>query len=343
MSLKRFIKEKISNILFNLLLIIIVNLYLLVSNPFKDYLGDLIYIDIILIILGIVYLFISYRKYKSKYNYFTEVKKGNLEFNIEEANLKSLDNEMMQYIVNFKDCKYEEDINKYKESVNELEEYIDKWVHEIKLPISSITVILDRINDEDISENIRKQVEKINFLVNSVMYGGRASSASENIIINEENLQRLVNKSIKNNAFFLIKNNIEIEVGNLNYSIYTDGKCLIYVFGQIINNAIKYTKGKGKGKIEFLAVDNDKYIELIIRDNGIGIAKEDIKRVFDKGYTGTNGRNSVYKSTGMGLYFSKKILNKLNHEITVNSKVNEYTIFKIRFYKISDYLKVTKM
>jgi len=95
--------------------------------------------------------------------------------------------------------------------------------------------------------------------------------------------------------------------------------------------------------MEFYAEDNKDYIKLCIKDNGIGIAKEDIDRIFNKGFTGSNGRNKVYKSTGMGLYFTKKVLNKLEHEINVESIKGEYTLFNIYFYKISDYLNVIKM
>ena len=82
---------------------------------------------------------------------------------------------------------------------------------------------------------------------------------------------------------------------------------------------------------------------LNIKDYGIGIAKEDQERIFNKGFTGKNGRNTTYKSTGMGLYFSKKIIDKLNHSIEVESVKDKYTLFRIRFYKISDYLSVTKL
>ena len=81
----------------------------------------------------------------------------------------------------------------------------------------------------------------------------------------------------------------------------------------------------------------------MIKDNGIGIDEKDLERVFNKGFTGSNGRNSVYKSTGMGLYFSKKIIDKLDHSIEVESVKDSYTLFIIKFYKISDYLSVTKM
>ncbi|HHN8438363.1 ATP-binding protein [Clostridioides difficile] len=111
-----------------------------------------------------------------------------------------------------------------------------------------------------------------------------------------------------------------------------------YVLDQIINNAIKYSKKVGK--IEFNSKKLENGVVLSIKDFGIGINEEDISRVFDKGFTGKNGRNQLYKSTGMGMYFVKKMIDSLGHEIEVCSKIGSYTIFNIYFYDISDYLSL---
>ena len=158
----------------------------------------------------------------------------------------------------------------------------------------------------------------------------------EDIFFNKVSLDKIVKSSIKNNSFLLIKNNIEVMLNNLDYNVFTDIKCISYILDQIINNAIKYSKQKGK--IEFNAKDIDNGVVFSIKDYGIGIEKEDIGRIFDKGFTGINGRNRLYKSTGMGLYFAKNMIDKLGHKIEVSSKKDEYTIFNIYFYDISDYL-----
>lgn len=96
------------------------------------------------------------------------------------------------------------------------------------------------------------------------------------------------------------------------------------------------------GKIKIFAREDEESIKLFIKDNGMGISPKDIERIFDKGFTGDNGRKTT-KSTGMGLYICKKIANKLNFNIEVSSQVSQYTEFKITFYKIADYFNVTKM
>ncbi|MFU7517173.1 ATP-binding protein [Clostridium sp. HCS.1] len=341
MNLRRFIKEKNFNIIFLISLILIINIYLISINSFKNKLGDLVYLDFIVIIICFIWIYISFTKWKSKYNdiYYSIVKKEDISFQYIKGN--SLEEEIMLKIIEYKDKKCDIQNKEYEEKLRDMEEYISKWVHEIKLPITALNIISEGIDDYALESSVKNETEKINFLVNSIIYGSRATVASEDIFIKEENLEDIVKRSIKNNSFFLIKSRMEVVTRNLNYNIYSDGKWIIYVIDQLINNAIKYSKENGK--IEFYAEDNKDYIKLCIKDNGIGIAKEDIDRIFNKGFTGSNGRNKVYKSTGMGLYFTKKVLNKLEHEITVESIKGEYTLFNIYFYKISDYLNVTKM
>jgi signal transduction histidine kinase len=341
MNLIRFIKEKNLNIIFSIILLIIINIYLISINSFNDRIGDLVYLDFIIITIYSIWFYINYINWKKKYYDIYNFISNKKDISIEDIKGTSLEEEIMLNIIENKEKKYDGKVNTYEEQLRDMEEYISKWIHEIKLPITALNIISDEMEDNNIANSVKNETEKINFLVNSVMYGSRATVASEDIFIKEENLETIVKKSIRNNAFFLIKNKIEVTTNNLNYNVYSDEKWIIYVLDQLINNAIKYSKENSK--IEFYAENHNDCIKLCVKDYGIGIAKEDIDRVFNKGFTGSNGRNKVYKSTGMGLYFTKKILNKLEHEISVESIKDEYTLFSIYFYKISDYLKVTKM
>lgn len=341
MNLIRFIKEKGLNIIFSISVLVVVNIYLISINSFNSRTSDLIYLDFIVMTIYVIWIYIDYVNWKKKYY---DLYKSILDKNdISSGDIKesSLEEEMIFNIIDNKDKKYDAKMKAYEEKLRDMEEYISKWVHEIKLPITALNIISEEIEDYNVASSVKNETEKINFLVNSVIYGSRATVASEDIFIKEENLEAIVKKSIRNNSFFLIRKKIEVTTNNLNYNIYSDGKWVTYVIDQLINNSIKYSKENGK--VEFYAEDCREYTKLCIKDNGIGIGKEDIDRIFSKGFTGSNGRNKVYKSTGMGLYFTKKVLNKLEHEISVESVKNEYTLFNIYFYKISDYLKVTKM
>ncbi len=341
MNLKRFIKENIKSILFNFSILLLINIYFLVLNLLKGRMEEIFYLDVILIFIYILAFIIKYGLWKERYSGLYEIIEEGNDININYIGRESLEEEIMAYIINKKDNNYSQVLDIKDAQIKDMEEYISKWVHEIKLPISAISMILERIEDAEINTEIKNEIEKINFLVNSVMYGSRATAAAEDIFISEFKLQDIIRQAIKNNAFMLIRNNIEIKLENLEHYIFTDKKWVLYVLDQLINNSIKYSNENAK--IQFYGEESDKYICLNIRDNGIGIAEEDIGRIFNKGFTGTNGRNTRYKSTGMGLYFSKNILDKLGNSFEVYSVKNEYTLFKIKFNKISDFTTITKM
>lgn len=339
MNIKEFLKEKLSNFIYSAVLFLIINIYLFSLNSIKN-LSDLIYLDILIITIFIGFTILDYRKMKDRYSSIMELIEDEKDIDSYCIDDNFLEGKIINYIIDYKDKKLENETKECENQLKDMEEYISRWVHEIKLPLSAMKIILDRDSDDMIS-SIENELEKMNFLVNSVMYGSRATASAEDIFIKEENLKDIVRTAVKSNSFFLIKNNISPKLGDLDFKVYTDKKWIIYVLGQLINNSIKYSKENGV--IEFSAEDRGEFIELKIRDNGIGINEEDLERVFNKGFTGSNGRNSVYKSTGMGLYFSKKIIDKLNHSIEVESVKDKYTLFRIRFYKISDYLSVTKL
>ena len=339
MSIKEFLKEKLSNFIYSAVLFLIINIYLFSLNSIKN-LSDLIYLDILIITIFIGFNILDYRKMKDRYSSIMELIEDEKDIDSYCIDDNFLEGKIINYIIDYKDKKLENETKECENQLKDMEEYISRWVHEIKLPLSAMKIILDRDSDDMIS-SIENELEKMNFLVNSVMYGSRATASAEDIFIKEENLKDIIRTAVKSNSFFLIKNNISPKLGDLDFKVYTDKKWIIYVLGQLINNSIKYSKENGV--IEFSAEDKGEFIELKIRDNGIGINEEDLERVFNKGFTGSNGRNSVYKSTGMGLYFSKKIIDKLNHSIEVESVKDKYTLFRIRFYKISDYLSVTKL
>lgn len=339
MNIKEFLKEKLSNFIYSAVLFLIINIYLFSLNSIKN-LSDLIYLDILIITIFIGFTILDYRKMKDRYSSIMELIEDEKDIDSYCIDDNFLEGKIINYIIDYKDKKLENETKECENQLKDMEEYISRWVHEIKLPLSAMKIILDRDSDDMIS-SIENELEKMNFLVNSVMYGSRATASAEDIFIKEENLKDIVRTAVKSNSFFLIKNNISPKLGDLDFKVYSDKKWVTYVLGQLINNSIKYSKENGV--IEFSAEDKGEFIELKIRDNGIGINEEDLERVFNKGFTGSNGRNSVYKSTGMGLYFSKKIIDKLNHSIEVESVKDKYTLFRIRFYKISDYLSVTKL
>ena len=336
MKIIEYLKDRFKYIILFIIIISIIDIYLFVIDVFKHQYEELLYLNFLILIISFVFFIIDYLKLKNKYKDILSCLENHKDIDSYLISGNSIEDNIMKGIIEYLKSKNNEEINEYRNSLKELDEYIAKWVHEIKIPISSLDIITDRLNSIEDSIDIKNQVAKINFLVNSILYSSRSSSMFEDIFFNKVSLDKIVKSSIKNNSFLLIKNNIEVELNNLDYNVFTDIKCISYILDQIINNAIKYSKQKGK--IEFNAKNIENGVMFAIKDYGIGIEKEDIGRVFDKGFTGINGRNRLYKSTGMGLYFAKNMIDKLGHKIEVSSKKDEYTIFNIYFYDISDYL-----
>lgn len=336
--LVKYLKGRSKYIALPLVVVSIINIYLFAIDIFKNKYSELIYLDFLVLFIIMVFFVIDYINFRNSYTNLYNCIENSGEIDSYLVDGQSFEENLIKDIIENLKIKNNSDIETYKQSLKELDEYIAKWVHEIKIPISSLSIITDRLSSIEDSLDIKNQVAKINFLVNSILYSSRSNTMFEDVFINKFNLEKLVKMSIKNNSFLLIKNNVEVSLNELENDVYTDSKCMSYVLDQIINNAIKYSKEVGK--IEFNSKKLENGVVLSIKDFGIGINEEDISRVFDKGFTGKNGRNQLYESTGMGMYFVKKMIDSLGHEIEVCSENGSYTIFNIYFYDISDYLSL---
>ena len=142
-------------------------------------------------------------------------------------------------------------------------------------------------------------------------------------------LSSCVNKVLNNNADSLIKKRVKISLGDLEKRVYSDSKWIEFILGQIISNSIKYMNKENK-ELKIYCSESSKYVILNIEDNGAGISEKDISRVFDKGFTGENGRK-FGKSTGIGLYLCKKLCKKLGLDITLISEEGNFTRISIIF------------
>lgn len=221
-----------------------------------------------------------------------------------------------------------ENVNEYKYNKEQFREYIEMWVHEIKTPISSSKLIIQN-NRNNVTESIDEEIDKVYSYVEQVLYYSRSENVEKDYIIKEVNLEQIVNNVILKNKKDFIYKNILLDMKNLDVKVNSDSKWLEYIINQIVINSIKYSKIEGP-KISIYSVVNKENVELYIEDNGIGIEKKNLSRVWDKGFTGENGRKK-YNSTGLGLYLCKKLVQKLEHEIAIDSKINEGTVIKITF------------
>lgn len=220
----------------------------------------------------------------------------------------------------------------------DFKEYIEMWIHEVKIPISSLVLIVHNHSDKFDKKTI-EQIRRIENYVDQVLYYVRSENAEKDYLIKETKLNKIISSVALKNKNDLLENKIDLIVENLDINVNTDSKWLEFILNQIVNNSIKY-HNKNNSYIKIYTENNKDIINLIIEDNGIGIDSSDLPKVFNKTFTGHNGRG-LAKSTGMGLFIAKNLCTKLGHKISIESKRNEYTKVIISFYN-NDYYNVTK-
>ena len=224
-----------------------------------------------------------------------------------------------------------ENVAEYKRTADDFREFIEMWVHEIKLPVASLQLMAHNHSGE-LGEKFQEQLRRIDGYTDQVLYYARSENAEKDYIIKETPLRRTVaNVALKNRESAQLCG-ASIETEGLDLSVMTDGKWLEFMLGQLMANSLKYTVEGREPVIRISAEELPDRVLLRFRDNGTGIPEADLPRIFDKSFTGENGR-SYAKSTGMGLYIVKSLCERLGHSITASSVKGEYTEFTIAFAK----------
>lgn len=210
----------------------------------------------------------------------------------------------------------------YIDKNRDLEEYFLMWAHQIKTPITVINLILNKGNDTNYKK-LREEIFYVEEYTNMAMNYLKIIDRNVDMDIDKVDLDQLIKSLIKKYSMIFISKNISISYDEVNKKVVTDGKLLSILIEQILGNALKYTE---EGTIYIYFADNI----LTIKDTGIGIRSEDIKKIFDRGYSGFNGR-VTQKSSGLGLYMVKKISEIINVKVNVKSKLGEGSEFSISF------------
>lgn len=215
--------------------------------------------------------------------------------------------------------------NDFLAKEKELQEYFLIWIHQIKTPITAGKLICDSDIENENIKNIKKELIYIEDYTNMALSYLKMANHNTDMDISLVNLDDIINPLIKKYAILFISNNIKLEYKKLNVKVITDSKWCMVVIEQLLSNAIKYTKN---GIVSISFNEKENYLE--IKDNGIGIKDSDLPKIFDKGYSGFNGRQNQ-KSTGIGLFLVKQILDKLGQKVKLESKLGEGTSVKVYF------------
>ena len=334
MKLVSYIKDKVISIVIYLLMVVLISLILKVFNLDKSV---LIVIFLILIINGVMLILVNYFRKRIYYNNILGMlDKLDKKYLVLETVLEptTYEEEIVNNILYDINKSMIENINIQKRSINEFKDYIEMWIHEVKLPIASM--VLKCHNHKEVNSNeLLSIIRRLDNDIDQILYYMRSEITEKDFIISEVSLKDIVRSVSLKNKDDLLENKIELEVNIDNECVYTDKKWMEFILNQIISNSIKYKKEKDSFIKITSNVSEDK-VNLIVYDNGIGISKGDIKRVFDKSFTGKNGRDKI-KSTGMGLYIVKNLCSKLGHNIYIESALDEYTKVIIEFGKNNYY------
>lgn len=291
MSFLNFLKEKVSYLVSIIFLQITIAIFLMPYNVNKVIIMYIIFVPIIITMLMI---FLEYNKKKNFYN--------SVDSKLSELNEKYLLSEVIDVPSFLEAEKLEEyiselgrsmieNVNKYKFSQNEYKEYIEMWIHEIKIPISVVKLIIEN-NRNEVTKSIEEEIDKIENFIEQALYYARSSNVEKDYSIKKVSLKDIVNISIKRNKNALIQSDININVHDLDNIVYTDSKWIIFIINQIIQNCIKYSKDINR-QIEIYSKELKQRVELYIIDNGIGIDISDLPRVFDKGFNGKKWKNYI--------------------------------------------------
>jgi signal transduction histidine kinase len=228
-------------------------------------------------------------------------------------------------------------LDKYSTKCSEDIDFITMWVHEIKTPIAAAKLIIENGLDnptEQMLYHIEDEIDRIEDFIQMTLFYSRSDDFAKDYVLSSVNLEKIVNECIKRECSCITGKKLILHMEALEQNINTDEKWLSFIVKQLLDNAVKYSLPAKTIKIYTKQTENE--IILNIEDEGAGIRQEDIRRIFDKNFTGMNGRK-LYNSTGIGLYLSQKLAEKLGHTITVTSKYGCGTCFSIHFPKENDY------
>ena len=212
-------------------------------------------------------------------------------------------------------------------SQREYREYVERWVHEIKAPITAARLICREL-DGDTRRKLTAELSQIEAHVERALFYARAENPEQDCLFRQIELEKIAAQAIENHRSLLIQNGIRVELENMNCAVYTDEKWAVFILGQLLQNAARY-RGPEPAVI-LSAKPLGRQTQLIVHDNGIGIPAHELPRVFERGFTGSNGRIRG-GSTGMGLYLCRKLAVFLELGLDITSTEGNGTVVTLTF------------
>lgn len=332
MSGKQYLKNQIPAVFVNLMGMLALALFLLAN---QNAMQTVLFILLVWLIIFIAYTSTIYymrKKYLDTLLDMTE--------QLEERYLipeimtipDQADAQVFYQIMKMAEKSMLEKIGEIQNERKEYKEYIEQWIHEVKTPITAIKLLCEN-NSSSLARDILTELENINQYTEQALYYARSEHTEKDYSVREINLCDVVHSAIADNKYLLRQSNMTITMDELEYRVYTDDKWVRFILNQIIGNAVKYRTEHPA--LHFSMIKTDDKIVLSVSDNGIGIPQSDLPRIFEKGFTGQNGRTRK-NSTGIGLYLCRRLCDKLGIGLTAHSE-NKGTTIALSF-QINDFV-----
>lgn len=291
--------------------------FLLYHLPVKA----VIYPALICLLLGILFLVLDFLRMKRKHDAMMRIKDLTDVIAKELPEIDGIEESDYQCIISLISKEHNDYVRDSRRKYAEMVDYYTVWAHQIKTPIASMRLNLQN-EDSEFSRKLSNDLFRIEQYVEMVLTFLRLDSESTDYVIKEYDLDGIIKESVKKYAGEFISRRLVLNYEQVKAAVLTDEKWLSFVIEQVLSNALKYTSS---GSITIRYLPDGK---LCISDTGIGIAAEDLPRIFENGYTGYNGRSDK-KASGIGLYLCRRICKKLGHRISAESKVDVGTTITI--------------
>lgn len=331
MTFTAYLRDKILLLLWGAGVLLLMCLFLRVTGYSRDNTILLLLFVLFAIAAFITADFLTKRKYfKGIYRQLEQLDKPYLIGEVMEASPRLTD-QLYRQIIRVSNRSVVETVHELEQDKREYQEYVEGWIHEVKAPLTAMNLMCARKQSEDgenaaIFRKLLLELEGMENAVEQALFFARSDEVYRDYVIKETDLLDTVAEAIAQNRRFLTACRMQIEVKvPEKCMVYSDGKWLIFMLSQILRNCGQYRKPEqGAGHIEIRSEEKDKQVILLIEDDGIGISEDELPRIFEKGFTGTNGRTGK-KSTGMGLYLCRKLCAKLGMGIGAASEEGKKT------------------
>lgn len=342
MRFMQYLEDKRYFLILYIVLMLFVSLMMIVGTEGNNLAGNILYINLGCAFLAAVYIIAGYFHRNNFYQELNELIKSKRENGFNLVFPQAQNHEQRFYLLFFEKLHkgYMAELDNLHNERRDYQDFIMSWIHEVKLPITASRMLMTNSGGKTadyLVDKLEDELNKIDNYVEQALYYSRIGSFANDYFILEVSLNQIIKESVKKYSKLFINKRITLNLWDEEQFVHSDSKWLGFVIDQIVANSLKYTDEGGAISFSFAENHKEKYLQ--IQDTGIGIKPEDIKRVFEKGFTSSTQRNHS-RSTGMGLYLAKQMALKLGHNISIESEEGKYTKVVIHFPKISDYYQL---